>query len=63
MNTLSPQSAVSPAAENCSVFGILSVSVSAPTVGDFPPPSYTTGLKWVHAICKPETSLVLKIPF
>jgi len=62
MNTLSPQSAVSPAEKNCSVSGILTVSVSALTVGDFPP-SYTTGLKWLHAFCKPETSLVLKIPF
>jgi len=63
MNTLSPQSAVSPDEKNCSVSGILSVSVSALTVGDFPPPSYTTGLKRVHAICTPETSLVLEIPF
>ena len=61
-NTISLQSAVSTAEKNCSVSGILSVSVSALTVSDFPP-SYTTGLKRVHAICKPETSLVLKIPF
>jgi len=45
MNTLSSQSAVSPAEKNCSVSGFLSVSVSALTVGDFPPPSYTIGLK------------------
>jgi len=63
MNTLSPQSAVSSAGKNCSVSGILSVSVSALSVGDFPPSPYTTGLKQVHAICQPETSLVLKIPF
>jgi len=63
MNTLSPQSTVSPAEKNCSVSGFLSVSVSALTVGDFPPPSYTIGLKQVHAICKSETSSVLKISF
>jgi len=63
MNTLSPQSAVSPAEKNCSVSGILSLSVMTLTVDDFPPSSYTIGLKRVHAICKPETSLVLKIPF
>ena len=63
MNTISPQSAVTPAEKNCSVSGILSVSVSALTAGDFPPPSYTICLKGVNAICKTETSLVLKIPF
>lgn len=62
MNTLSPQSSVTPAEKNCSVSGILSESVMALTVGDFPPTSYTICLKQVHAICKTETSLVLKIP-
>jgi hypothetical protein len=63
MNTLSPQSPISPAEKNCSVSGILSVSVLALAVCDFPPSSYTICLKSVLAICKPETSLVFKIPF